>query len=188
MIRLQNILAAIDAANEADPTLEAGAPAAWLYGRRMSDTLAAFAPTATDALQIAARGQHIERWLLPRADYPLGKAGYHAWRNAQKARHAERLAELARAAGYEDATIARIGAIVRKEALKRDAEAQTLEDVACLVFLAHHAAGFAGQHDAAKTLDILAKTWRKMSEAGQAAALALDLPAPVRALVEKAVG
>ncbi len=186
MTRLERTLAAIDAANAADPAREDGAPAAFLYGRRMSARLAAFAPGAGEALQIAARGQHIERWVIPRADYAPGKAGYHAWRNAQKARHATRLAEIAGRSGYDADAIARIGAIVRKEGLKRDADAQALEDVACLVFLEFHAADFAAKHAQDRTVDILARTWRKMSEAGRAAALKLDLPPAVRALVEMA--
>ena len=115
--RLQCALSAIDAANARDPNLEAGGPAELVYGRRMSEALAAFAPGASEALQIAVRGQHIERWLNPRRDYPDGKAGYLAWRNAAKRRHAERAAEIMAACGYDDAAIARAGALVRKEQL-----------------------------------------------------------------------
>lgn len=186
MTRLDTALAAIDAANAADPSREDGEPAARLYGARMSAALALLRPDAGEALRIAARGQHIERWVLPRADWPMDKAGYFAWRDAQKARHAARLAEIARAAGYDRETAARIGAIVRKEGLKRDAEAQALEDAACLVFLRYYAGPFAARSAEDKTIDILAKTWRKMSDEGRAAARALDLPPAVRALVEKA--
>ena len=185
--RLQCALSAIDAANARDPALEASAPAELVYGRRMSEALAAFAPDASEALQIAVRGQHLERWLNPRRDYPDGRAGYLAWRNAAKRRHAERAAEIMGACGYDEASIARAGALVRKESLRSDAEAQTLEDLACLVFLRYYAANFAAKHAEEKVLDILVKTQRKMSPRARAAALDFALPAPVLALYELAL-
>ena len=185
--RLQCALSAIDAANARDPNLEVGGAAELAYGRRMSEALAAFAPGASEALQIAVRGQHIERWLMPRRDYPDGKAGYIAWRNAAKRRHAERVAEIMESCGYDPAAIARAGALVRKERLRADAEAQTLEDVACLVFLRHYAANFAAKHPEEKVLDILVKTQRKMSPLSRAQALDFGLPGPVLALFELAL-
>jgi Domain of unknown function (DUF4202) len=184
--RLQCALSAIDAANGRDPAVEAGEPAELVYGRRMSDALASFAPGASEALQIAVRGQHLERWLNPRRAYPDGKAGYIAWRNAAKRRHAERVAEIMATCGYDDERIARVGALVRKEQLRSDAEAQILEDVACLVFLRHYALSFAAKHAEDKVLDILVKTQRKMSPRGRAAALDFGLPAPVLGLYERA--
>jgi Domain of unknown function (DUF4202) len=143
--RLQCSLQAIDGANARDPTHDAGEPAEFIYGRRMSEALAAFAPGATEPLRIAIRGQHIERWLSPRRAFPEGKAGYFAWRNAAKKRHAERLGQIIAACGYDEAVIARVGALARKEQLRSDAEAQTLEDVACLVFLRYYAENFAAR-------------------------------------------
>jgi hypothetical protein len=136
--RLQCSLQAIDAANARDPTHDAGEPAEFIYGRRMSEALAAFAPGATEPLRIAVRGQHIERWLSPRRAFPEGKAGYFGWRNAAKKRHAERLGQIMAACGYDEAVIARVGTLARKEQLRNDAEAQTLEDVGCLVFLRYY--------------------------------------------------
>jgi hypothetical protein len=184
--RLQRALSAIDAANARDPNAEAGEPAELVYGRRMSETLAVFAPDASEVLQIAVRGQHLERWLSPRRAYPDGKAGYLAWRNAAKRRHAERVTEIMASCGYDEGRIARAGALVRKEQLRSDGEAQTLEDVACLVFLRHYAASFAAKHADEKVLDILIKTQRKMSPRGRAAARGFGLPAPVLALYERA--
>jgi len=179
-------LSAIDAANAGDPNREAGEPAELVYGRRMSEALAAFAPGASEALQVAVRGQHIERWLSPRRDFPDGRAGYLAWRNAAKRRHAERVAGIMASCGYGEAEIARAGALVRKERLRSDSEAQTLEDVACLVFLSHYAQSFAAKHPEEKVLDILVKTRRKMSARAQAAAPGFGLPAPILALYERA--
>ena len=49
-------------------------------------------------------------------------------------------------------------------------------------------ADFSKQHDEAKIIGILQKTWAKMTAEGQGAALKLDMPAEARALVEKALG
>ncbi len=56
------------------------------------------------------------------------------------------------------------------------------------MFLENDLAAFAGRHADDKVVEILRKTWKKMSPGGRAAALALDLPPAARALVEKAVG
>lgn len=179
---LQNALDAIDLANAADPTVEndtdgAVQPAALLYGQRMSAELDAIAPDASDVLKIAARGQHIERWTLPRTDYPEGRAGYLKWRRDQGRRHGERLAGILADAGYPAEEQERIGVLLRKEGIKRDTDVQALEDTACMVFMRWYFPEFAAKHPDDKVLDIVAKTARKMSEAGRALALdSFDLP------------
>ncbi|MFZ1774558.1 MAG: DUF4202 domain-containing protein [Rhizobiaceae bacterium] len=183
--RLQSVYDAIDAANAADPILHeadgASHPAARLYGQRMTAMLEKFQPVSSDALKIAIRGQHIERFAIPRETYPAGKAGYYRWRNEQKKQHAVRLAEIMAPRGYDTETIARVGQIVRKERPAEDADTQTLEDVASLVFLAHELDAFLVKYPYApeKLADILAKTWNKMSPKGHEAALALNPPKAV---------
>jgi hypothetical protein len=113
-------------------------PAELVYGRRMSTTLGRIWPQASEHLRIAVRGQHIERWTSPREAYVEGRVGYLKWRKHLQDFHARRLGEIMAAAGYGEDDISRVGALVRKQRLKLDAEAQTLEDVACLVFLAHY--------------------------------------------------
>lgn len=175
MSRLTQALDAIDAANAADPGQDDGRPAALVYGQRMSAELARLVPDAPEVLQIAARGQHVERWLLPRTDYPEGKEGYLAWRREQGRRHAARVAGIMADAGYGPEDCARVGVLLRKEGIKRDAEVQALEDVICFVFLRWYFAGFA--EGRADTVGIVAKTARKMSEGGRARVLAeFDLP------------
>src|SRR5262249_54707636 len=187
--RLAAALAAIDAANACDPnTIEVDGrrePAELIYGRRMSEMLAGMAPDASEHLKIAARGQHIERWTSPRKSHPDGRAGYLAWRNALKAYHAKRLGEIMTAAGYGSDDIARVGSLVRKERLKLDAEAQMLEDVVCVVFLAHYVGSFMAKTDDDKLAGILAKTWHKMSERGHRHALNLKLPPEIPPLLEQ---
>jgi len=187
--RLETVLAAIDAANAADPRRTTDdEPVELVYGRRMSAALASLAPEASELLQIAARGQHIERWTSPRDSFPRDRVGYLKWRTALKDFHARRVGELMAGAGYGADEIARVGALLRKEKLKYDAEAQTLEDVACIVFLENYFAEFSGHYDEDKVVSILQKTWAKMSPDGHKAALALNLPPRARALVETALG
>jgi hypothetical protein len=187
--RLGEVVAAIDAANARDPhTVESGGrpePAELIYGRRMSETLARIAPDASEALRIAVHGQHIERWASPRKSYPDGRVGYLKWRKDLQEFHARRLGEIMTAAGYNTEEIGRVGALIRKERLKTDAEAQMLEDVACLVFLAHYLDEFMAKTDHDKLAGILAKTWNKMSAFGREQALQLTLPPPVLALLEQ---
>lgn len=179
MTRLAQALAAIDAANAHDPKLEDGRPAALLYGERMSVELALLVPDPSDVLTIAARGQHVERWLLPRADFPEGKEGYHAWRREQGRRHGLRVAGIMADAGYDAQDCDRVGVLLRKEGIKRDAEVQALEDVICFTFLRWYFAGFATAHTPDALLGIVEKTARKMSAQARAKALnEFSLPEP----------
>lgn len=180
--RLSAVLAAIDAANAADPNLAkdgAGeAPAELLYGRRMSAELARVCPEASEHLKVAVRGQHIERWKMPRSSYPEGRVGYLKWRKDQGAFHAGRVAGLMAEAGYGDGDCQRVAAMLRKESLKRDPEVQMLEDIICLVFLRWYFADFAAGRDPQQIYGIVAKTARKMSAEGRARVAAeFDLPA-----------
>ena len=168
--RLQRVLSRIDEANAHDPsvvTMDGAAhPAAQLYGARMSAVLSALAPHASPHLQIAARGQHIERWSVPRDSYPQDRVGYLKWRKDLQAFHARRLGELMAEAGYDGDDQARVSDLVRKVGLKTDPEVQTLEDVACVVFLTHYGEDLFQRYDDDKVVDILRKTARKMSPCG----------------------
>ncbi len=189
--RLETVLVAIDAANAKDPNqvqLASGArPAELLYGERMSRALGLLYPEASEELQIAARGQHIERWTSPRNDFPQGREGYLRWRTALKAYHARRVAEIMTQCGYGEAAANRVGDLIRKRRLKQDPEVQALEDVVCVVFLEDYFADFARQHEEEKVLGILRKTWAKMSPIGQGAALDLKLSQAARYMLDKAL-
>ena len=191
--RFSRAIAAIDAFNAGDPnrlTVAGQAIAKELYyGQRMSHWLDALAPEASEALRLAVRAQHIGRWTSPRSDYPMDKPGYYRWRRALAAFHAKTAGDILTAAGYEPALVARVGQLLRKENLKTDEEAQWLEDAACLVFLENFFTDFSRQHDDAKVIDILQKTWAKMSAKGHAAALGLKdtLPDDRRRLIEAAL-
>lgn len=179
--RLTAVIAAIDAANAADPRQRE-----LVYSQRMSDGLARLYPEASEALRIAARAQHICRWQIARTAYPLGRAGYNAWRAACRDHHAVLIADLLGRHGYAEGEIAQVVKIVRKEELKRDPESQALENVVGFVFVQHYLDAFVAVHpdyDEEKLAGILRKTLRKMDPVGHAAVLALPLPEPTRRLI-----
>jgi len=180
--RLDRAHALIDAANAVDPAGEA-----LRYGQRMTAALEAFAPGASETLKIAARAQHIERWTIPRGSYPEGRIAYLTWRKDLQKLHARRAGEIMAACGYSEAEIARTASLLRKERLKQDADAQTLEDVICLVFLRYEAEPFIARHEDDKVRDILAKTARKMSAAGLAAAAAVPMGERLKRLLGEAL-
>ncbi len=183
--------AAIDAVHAADPKRAPdGRPAELAYADHMERWVARLVPGASPLLLLAARCQHLERWISPRTAYPMDKAGYHAWRRALYTQQAERARTLLLAAGADPSEAADVFAWVSKSGLKVNTGTQALEDAACLVFLENEIADFAAAHadyPPEKFTDILRKTWRKMSPAAQQAALALELPAPVAALVRAAL-
>lgn len=179
MTRLAEVIADIDATNDADPDRSEGAPAARLYGERLTAELERLFPGASDELRIAARGQHIERWTSPRAAYPEGREGYLTWRRDLGAFHARRVGEIMAARGYDSDSIDRVGRMIRKEGIKRDAEVQALEDVICFAFLRWYFHPFAEGRDPEALLRIVVRTARKMSGTARARALAeFDLPEP----------
>jgi len=180
--------AAIDAVHAEDPEKDAaGRPKELVYAQRMSGWLTRLAPQASEALRLAVRCQHLRRWAISGGEYPEGKVGYLRWRKEESLAHAALAGEILKHAGHDAATIGRVQSLVKKERIKHDPDAQALEDVTCLVFLEHELAPFAAKHPEEKVIDILRKTWPKMSAQGQQAALGLPLAAPLRALVEKAL-
>jgi hypothetical protein len=189
--RFNKAIHRFDEANAEDPQLEvvdgASYPKELLYAQRMTTWLDRFAPDASEALRLAARCQHIRRWMIPRSRYPMDRRGYLQWRTALATFHSETAAQILRQVGYDETLIGRVRSLLRKEGLKRDPEVQCLEDVICLVFLESYCADFAKRHDAAKMLPIIRKTWEKMSPRGREVARTLNLPEEVNRLVEVAL-
>jgi hypothetical protein len=181
----------VDGAHAADPKRAPGGRAAELvYADRMEAWVARLVPAAPRLLRLAARCQHLERWRVPRTNFPDGKAGYLQWRQSLYRKQADRAKELLLAAGVPVAEAEEVATWVSKTALKTNPGTQALEDAACLVFLENEIADFAAQHadyPEAKFVDILRKTWKKMSPPAQAAAQDLKLPPAIAALVRTAV-
>lgn len=180
-----------DAANKEDPNTEIfegkSYPKEVLYGIRMTEKLNAFNPAASEALRLTARCQHICRWEIPRETYPMDREGYLRWRLRLKRFHALKASSILKEVGYKDDIIDQVCFLLEKKQLRRNEETQTLEDVICLVFLQYYFEPFALKHLEDKTIDILQKTWRKMSSKGQEAALKLPLSKYALNMVNKAL-
>lgn len=189
--KFSRAIAEIDEANSQDPDREVingkEVPGELLYSRRMTSRLEEYEPEASEALKLAARCQHIERWAIPRGDYPMNRVGYIKWRNELKSYHASRAGEIMARAGYSQEMIKRVSDLLKKKGLRTDPEAGILEDVICLVFLEHYLDDFSNKHDEKKIVEILQKTWKKMTDRGKAAALELKLPPSTEQLVIKAL-
>ncbi len=189
--KLPDAFRLFDAANAEDPHKEEADgktyPKELLYAMRMSRKLDDFEPHASEALQLTARCQHIRRWEIPRESYDMDRTGYLKWRRDLKKFHAQTATEILQSLGYPHETIDRVAFLLEKKKLKRDPETQTLEDVICLVFLQYYLEPFMEKHPEGKLIDILQKTWNKMSEEGRDAALKLPLSESSRRLIGKAL-
>jgi hypothetical protein len=194
--RLERAITLFDAANAQDPNIENAEGQDWpkelLYARRMTEMQERFAPEASEAVRLACRAQHIQRWKSPRSDFPMNGDGYQQWRTALYRFHANTAGDLMKEAGYDDETIEQVKKIVGKRGLKVNPETQMMEDVVALTFIEHYMAGFAAKkadYDEEKWLVIIRKTWKKMSDSGRAFAVSgkLKLPEHLVPLILKAV-
>ncbi len=189
--RFETAIALIDKANSEDiNTYEVAGiqyPKELLYSQRMTRKLLQFKPDASKALQIAARAQHICRWKIPRDEYPMDRVGYLKWRETLKKMHADLTSEILKKVGYDEQFDDRIRKIILKKLIKKNEESQALEDTICLVFLDYYFEEFAEKHPDEKVIDILQKTWVKMSEEGQQEALKLNFSDKSLALVKQAI-
>lgn len=192
--RFERAIRHIDEANREDPNSElvdgVATPKSLVYGERMQEWVERLDPHAPDALRIAARSQHIRRWEIPRSDYPMDRKGYLRWRTTLYAFHADKASEILRESEYDHDTIERVRTLLQKKNLRNDADVQTLEDAAALVFLVHHLDDFLVREDIGeeKAIDIVRKTWNKMTERGHRAASALELSPESTALIERVLG
>jgi tRNAThr (cytosine32-N3)-methyltransferase len=182
----------VDAAHAADPSKAAdGRPAELVYADRMENWVARIAPAVDPVLRLAARCQHLERWSVPRNSFPMDRPGYLAWRRSLYAKQAGRARQLLLDAGVPAKEAEDAATWVSKDGLRTNPGTQALEDAAVLVFLESEVEAFAAQHSEyprTKFVDIIRKTWRKMSPRAQNLARSLDLPEPIAALVREAVG
>ncbi len=158
-----------------------------LYADRMTVRLSTFAPDAPEALQLAARSQHIGRWEIPRSSYPMDRKGYLQWRNELKAHHARIAGDILASCGYDTATIDDVKFLLLKKELFHNANTQTLEDVICLVFIEYYLEAFAAGQEDDKVVDILRKTLKKMSGRAIEAAGRIRVSERIAALIGEAV-
>lgn len=184
-------IARFDAENAEDPNHEIFEgkeyPKELLYAKRMTAWQEKLAPEASPIVKLAVRAQHICRWEIPRSNYPMDRKGYRQWRTDLGKFHAKKANEIMRDVGYDEEIIERVQALLRKENLKLDPDVQLLEDIICLVFLESYFADFSKQHDEEKLINIIRRTWKKMSPRGHQAALELELPSELASIIEKAL-
>jgi Domain of unknown function (DUF4202) len=194
--RYQAAIAAFDKANAEDPNKETDNgkefPKELLYAQRMTEMQERYAPEASEAVKLACRAQHIQRWKSPRSNFPMDRQGYLQWRTGLYKFHAETAGNLMKQVGYDDEMIERVKTIVGKKALKVNPETQLMEDVVDLVFIEHYMLHFASQkpdYDETKWIDIIKKTWNKMSARAHDFVLAgkIRLPKALVPLILKAV-
>ena len=182
MARLENVLAQIDAFNSKDPRgIEKP------YSERLTRWVLKLNPNPSEPLRIAARGQHMGRWIIPRSIYPMDRGGYLRWREELKRFHAKTVGEIMAREGYADGEIDAVKQIILKKNFQANPDAQTIEDALCLVFLESQFEELRQKTLDPKMMDIIKKTWKKMSAKGQEAALVMDLPAEHLALIKKAL-
>lgn len=190
--RFEAAVAAIDAANAADPhsiqVRGEARPKELAHAALMTEWVQALDPAADEAQLLAARAHHLRRWSLPRSSYPEGRAGYLRWRTALRRQHSAEVAEILEGVGYEPEVVDRVQAIVEKRGLGSDAAMQVHEDALCLVFLETQLAGTVDRLGPAKVEDVVRKTAAKMSPAGLARVPDLPLRPQDRALIERALG
>ena len=189
--QFKDAIARIDQINDQDPNKELvggqSISKELLYSQRMSQELNAFSPDASEALQIAARAQHIGRWKIARNAYPMDRPGYLKWRNSLKALHADTTEQILSEVGYPTEFIGEVRDLIEKKGLKKNPDTQTLEDVICLVFMKFYLSDFADKHTDEKIIEILKKTWRKMSDRGHESAKTINLNPKIAGLVSQAI-
>ncbi len=188
----------MDAANSEDPNQETDAngneiPKELLYSHRMLDMIQRYLPDADDVAKLSVAAQHIQRWKSPRSDYPMNRKGYHLWRTRLYTFHADTAGKLLEKVGYDEVFIGRVTQAIAKKKLRTNPDTQILEDVAALTFIEHYMMAFYQkfdtQYDEDKWIDIILKTWKKMSSKAQDFALTgnIQLPEELVPLIQKAV-
>lgn len=189
--RFEAALRRFDEENAHDPNTELVAsvprPRELVYAERLTDWVQRLKPDASEALRLAARCQHLCRWMIPRGRYPMDRTGYLKWRTELKKFHAEKSGHILREVGYGEELVGQVQALNLKKDFPRDPDSRVLEDALCLVFLQFQFADLAGKTDADKMINALRKSWQKMTEPARAEALKLPFAPREKALLERAL-
>lgn len=188
---LAQLLAAIDQLNRADPNrvLIGGIehPQELAYAERLTAWVLRLNPKASVWLRIAARGQHVQRWKIPRDTYPRTREGYLRWREKLKHMHAEIVGALMRQSQWLQADIEKVSGLILKRPGADKADLQVLEDALCLIFIESQLAEVQGKITDQRLREVVAKTWGKMSKQAQAEALQLPLKPAQKAWLAQVV-
>ena len=117
----------------------------------------------------------------------MDRVGYLKWRETLKKMHADITGEILQQVNFDVQFTDRVQKIILKKLIKKNEESQALEDTICLVFLDYYFDEFAAKHSDEKVIDILQKTWVKMSAKGHEAALKITFSEKGLALVKQAI-
>jgi Domain of unknown function (DUF4202) len=189
--RFQKAIEAFDRANAEDPhtVLSNGVqrPRELVSAERLSAWVTQLEPRASETLLLAARCQHIRRWQIPRDSYAAGRVGYLQWRTQLARFHADTAAQLLAESGYEQESIDAVRRINLKQNLRSSSDMVAMEDALCLSFLEFEFDDFIAKYPPEKVIEVVQKTWQKMSARGRDIALQLPLSAGALELVTRAL-
>lgn len=189
--RFEEALRRFDEENARDPNLEIVGPTTHprelIYAWRLTEWVAKLCPDPSEELRLAARCQHICRWMIPRHEYPMTRVGYLKWRNALKEFHSQKAGQILREAGFPEESIARVQDLNLKRNFPADPESRILEDALCLVFLQYQFSELAAKTSDEKMINALQKSWKKMTPAAREHALNLVLGAKEKDLLQRAL-
>jgi hypothetical protein len=190
-VRFAAALRRFDEENARDPNTElvegTPRPRELLYAQRLTDWVLALNPDAPEELRLAARSQHLCRWMIPRGSYEMTRAGYLRWRNELKSFHAAKAGEILREVGYPEEMVVRVQHLNLKKNFPGDLLSRTLEDALCLVFLEFQFADLVSKTAEDKIVNAVQKTWKKMTASARERALRLEFGPRERALIERAL-
>jgi hypothetical protein len=189
--RFQRAFERFDEENARDPNTEltegVTRPRELVYAERLTAWVLKLCPGASEELRLAARCQHICRWMIPRDKYERTKVGYLKWRHELKKFHAAKAGEILREVGYPEEIVARVQALNLKKDFPQSEESRVLEDALCLVFLQYQFTDLANKSTEEQMINALRKSWKKMTPAGQTEALKLAYPPREHALLRRAL-
>jgi hypothetical protein len=180
-----------DRENSVDPNKElaegTAQPRELVYALWLTHWVMRLCPEASEPLRLAARCQHLCRWLVPRDSYPMTRTGYLQWREALKKFHAQKSAAILREVGYPEEVVVSVQNLNLKKNFPKDPESRVLEDALCLVFLERQFSELAKKTSDEKMVNALQKAWRKMTPAAHSLALSLPYAPHEKALLERAL-
>jgi len=189
--RFERALRRFDEENSRDPNMEVvgglSQPRELVYAQRLTDWVLKLCPDASEELRLAARCQHLCRWMIPRDKYERTKAGYLRWRNELKKFHAQKAGEILREVGYDEEIIARVQGLNLKKDFPHTEASRVIEDALCLVFLQYQFAELAAKSTEEQMINALRKSWNKMTEAARAEAMKLNYAPRELELLQKAL-
>ncbi len=189
--RFEAAIRSFDRENSLDPNLEivegVGCPRELLYAQRLTERVLKLCPEAPEELRLAARCQHICRWMVPRGAYEMTRAGYLKWRNDLKQFHADKAGEILRQTGYPEEIVAKVQALNLKKNFPKDPASRVLEDALCLVFLEFQFPDLAAKTADDKVINALQKSWKKMTPAAREWARKLNYQPREKSLLERAL-